>query len=104
MLFCFGAVNSGPQQLPETSRPAIEEGLPPTSLYNLPSMPVGADDLLGISVYGSPDLSRTVRVSSDGTIRLPLVTQKISVKGMLPSEIETAIAQELKRTRFSSIP
>ena len=31
---------------------------------NLPTQPVGPDDLLALSVYDSPELTRTVRVSS----------------------------------------
>jgi polysaccharide export outer membrane protein len=67
----------------------------PTMVYNLPSQPVGVDDLLAISVYDSPELTRTVRVGSDGTIRLPMLKEKISVQGKLATEIETAVAQEL---------
>jgi polysaccharide biosynthesis/export protein len=64
----------------------------PTTVYNLPSQPVGVDDLLAITVYDSPELSRTVRVGADGTIRLPMLKQKITVIGQLPSQIETSIA------------
>jgi protein involved in polysaccharide export with SLBB domain len=35
---------------------------------NLPVEKLGPDDLLGISVYDSPELSRTVRVDADGNI------------------------------------
>jgi polysaccharide export outer membrane protein len=65
----------------------------PTMVYNLPSQPVGVDDLLAVSVYDSPELSRTVRVAADGTIRLPMLKQKIAVSGKLPNQIETLIAE-----------
>jgi polysaccharide export outer membrane protein len=65
----------------------------PTMVYNLPSQPVGVDDLLAVTVYDSPELSRTVRVAADGTIRLPMLKQKISVSGKLPNQIETLIAE-----------
>ena len=64
----------------------------PTTVYNLPSQPVGVDDLLAVTVYDSPELSRTVRVGADGTIRLPMLKQKISVIGQLPAQIEASIA------------
>ena len=64
----------------------------PTTVYNLPSQPVGVNDLLAVTVYDSPELSRTVRVGADGTIRLPMLKQKITVIGQLPSQIETSIA------------
>ncbi|HMC83743.1 MAG TPA: polysaccharide biosynthesis/export family protein, partial [Candidatus Polarisedimenticolia bacterium] len=42
--------------------------LPPSADYV-----IGSEDLLEISVFEQPDLTRTVRVSGDGTIRIPLV-------------------------------
>jgi protein involved in polysaccharide export with SLBB domain len=33
---------------------------------NLPARPIGPDDLVAVSVYGSPELTRNVRVSGDG--------------------------------------
>jgi polysaccharide export outer membrane protein len=63
---------------------------------NLPIMPVGVDDLISVQVYDSPELTRTVRVNADGTIRLPMLKQKIKVDGMMPSAIETAISKQLE--------
>jgi polysaccharide export outer membrane protein len=62
---------------------------------NLPSQPIGATDLLSISVYGAPELTRTVRVGSDGLIRLPMLSERIDVRGMLPAELETRLAEAL---------
>jgi polysaccharide biosynthesis/export protein len=62
---------------------------------NLPAQPVGASDLLSITVYGAPELSRTLRVTPDGSIRLPMLKQAISVRGLMPLEIETKLAQGL---------
>ncbi len=59
---------------------------------NLPGQKIGPNDLLAISVYDAPELTRTVRVSAEGTIRLPMVKQRIKVSGLLPSELETAIS------------
>jgi polysaccharide export outer membrane protein len=63
--------------------------------FNLPSQPIGVDDLLGISVYGAPELTRTVRVSPAGEIRLPMLKQRIPVKGAVPSEVEERIVRAL---------
>jgi polysaccharide biosynthesis/export protein len=82
------------QQGPPASQVNADQQAP-TMVYNLPSQPVGVDDLLAVSVYDSPELSRTVRVGSDGKIRLPMLKEKIPVRGKLASEIETAIAEEL---------
>ena len=57
---------------------------------------IGANDLVGITVYDSPEFSRTVRVATDGTLRLPMLKQRIKAEGLLPSELETAVAEALK--------
>ncbi len=57
---------------------------------------IGAEDLLKISVYGAPDLDRTVRVSADGSISLPLVGD-VQARGLTTRELETAIETLLKR-------
>ncbi len=62
---------------------------------NLPTQPVGPDDLLALSVYDSPELTRTVRVDADGNIRLPMLKDPIQVRGMVPSQLESAIAKSL---------
>jgi polysaccharide export outer membrane protein len=62
---------------------------------NLPVEKLGADDLLGISVYDSPELSRTVRVDADGNIRLPMMRQRIPAAGLFPYELEKSITSAL---------
>jgi polysaccharide biosynthesis/export protein len=62
---------------------------------NLPVQKIGIDDLIGISVYDAPELTRTLRVSSDGTIRLAMLQKRILVAGLFPVDVETAIAEEL---------
>ncbi|HKN47521.1 MAG TPA: polysaccharide biosynthesis/export family protein, partial [Candidatus Polarisedimenticolia bacterium] len=58
--------------------------------------PVGAEDLLEISVFEIPDLTRTVRVSEHGTISLPLLGE-IPVGGLTPMELEGALRQALSK-------
>ena len=43
---------------------------------NLPSQQLGVDDLVAVSVYDAPELTRTVRVEADGTIHLPLLEER----------------------------
>lgn len=62
---------------------------------NLPVEKIGRDDLLGITVYDEPELTRTVRVSSDGDIRLPMLHQRVYAAGLDPAELETAITRAL---------
>lgn len=72
----------------------------PGDMPNLPQQKIGVDDLLGIAVYDSPELSRTVRVSADGTIRLPLIHQQIQAMGLLPGDLETAIIEALRQEKL----
>ncbi len=62
---------------------------------NLPAQRIGASDLIAISVYDAPELTRTVRVGADGMMRLPMLKQRIKAQGLMPGELETAIAQAL---------
>jgi polysaccharide biosynthesis/export protein len=74
-----------------------QDPLPAAALNapNLPAQKIGANDLLAVSVYGAPELTRTVRVSQDGSIRLPMVKEKIEARGLMPAELEQRITQAL---------
>lgn len=63
---------------------------------NLPAQKLGPNDLVAISVYGSPELTRTIRVGADGFIRLPMLKQRVRADGLLPAELETAVAEALE--------
>ena len=63
---------------------------------NLPAQEIGANDLIAVSVYDQPEFTRSVRVSADGFIRLPMLERRIEAEGLLPSELETSIAEALR--------
>ncbi len=65
-------------------------------MANLPGQPIGAFDLLAVSVYDAPELTRTVRVSEDGFIALPMAGKKFRAAGLMPAELETSIGTQLK--------
>jgi polysaccharide biosynthesis/export protein len=67
---------------------------------NLPAQAIGSADLLAISVYGAPELTRTVRVSPEGLIRLPMLQENIDVRGLMPAEVETRIAAALAQEQI----
>jgi len=77
------------QEQPRTF-PAPEAG------PNLPSQKIGLNDLVAISVYDAPELSRTYRVGADGFIRLPMLRQPVKAEGLMPAELETAVADALR--------
>jgi polysaccharide export outer membrane protein len=56
---------------------------------------IGNDDVLAINVWKEPDVSRSVPVSSDGKISLPLVGE-VQAAGQTPLKLEQEIAARLK--------
>jgi polysaccharide export outer membrane protein len=62
---------------------------------------IGADDVLAISVWKEPDVSRSVPVRSDGKISLPLVGE-LTASGETPLQLEQEITKRL--TNYISEP
>ena len=56
---------------------------------------IGPKDLLDISVFGLDELTKTVRVSEDGKISLPLVGE-VEVEGITKTELEKKLGQLLE--------
>jgi polysaccharide biosynthesis/export protein len=63
---------------------------------NLPSQRLGIDDLVAVSVYDAPELTRTVRVENDGAIRLPMLKNGVLAAGLLPRDLEESLVDALK--------
>jgi len=79
----------------------LRQALPPDmGGANLPAQEIGANDLIAVSVYDSPELSRTVRVGADGMIRLPMLKRRIKAQGLLPGALEKVIAEALQAERL----
>lgn len=78
------------------SRPTAYGPMGDAALTNLPGQKIGPNDLIGISVYDAPELTRTIRVSADGLITLPMLKRKLTAAGMLPSALEDEVARALK--------
>lgn len=56
---------------------------------------IGNDDVLAISVWKEPDLTKQIPVRSDGKISLPLIGD-IQAAGRTPSQLELDITEKLK--------
>lgn len=56
---------------------------------------IGKKDVLHVEVWGQSDLNRTVEVSQDGTINLPLIGN-VPADGRTVSELKEEITQKLK--------
>jgi len=59
------------------------------------SFVIGNDDVLAISVWKEPEISRSIPVRSDGRISLPLVGE-VQATGQTPLKLEQDIASKLK--------
>ena len=94
-LLAIAIATSAAAQQQSTSGRVSPGATTPTEASNLPVERIGPDDLIGIAVYDSPELSRAVRVDADGNIRLPMVRQRILATGLYPFELETSITTAL---------
>src|ERR1039457_3973684 len=93
LVVIFACVSS---LLPIVSGQTRPLAAPETQGANLPAQAIGANDLIAVSVYDAPELTRTVRVSADGFIRLPMLKQRVKAQGLMPGDLESAIAKALQ--------
>jgi polysaccharide biosynthesis/export protein len=63
---------------------------------NLPFQPIGASDLVRLTVDDSPELSQTFRVDQHGNLNLPLLNKPIPAAGLTPDVLRDKIAAALK--------
>jgi polysaccharide export outer membrane protein len=80
------ACDSAQQAVPNRAISVPEVGA------NLPAQPVGANDLIAVSVYDAPELSRTVRIGGDGFIRLPMLKQQLGAGPKRAAQVTHSIA------------
>jgi polysaccharide export outer membrane protein len=65
---------------------------------------IGNGDLLSISVFDVPELTREVRVSQSGTIGIPLVPTRLHISGLTEIQAEQMIADVLQANGLVSHP
>jgi polysaccharide biosynthesis/export protein len=87
------------QSLPQTGpappgSPVTIEG------SNLPFQPIGASDLIRLTVSASPELSQVFRLDQHGNLNLPLLRAPISAKGLMPNVLGDEIAAALRAQRL----
>lgn len=71
-----------------------------TSDLSLPIDSVGPDDLLSLTVTDCPELTRSFRISKDGNLTLPLLSDALKVAGLTPIAISDLLATELIRQQI----
>lgn len=90
------ALTSASLSLAQQPVPPRESLMAEVGRENLPSQKLGVDDLVAVSVYDAPELSRTVVVEPDGSIHLPLLKHGVMAEGEYPRQLEASITQALK--------
>jgi len=89
------ASQSGGQTLVSTENPPVVSPTIEPAKPHDDSFVIGNDDVLSISVWKEPDLSRSIPVRSDGRISLPLVGD-LQAAGLTPLKLEEDIANKLQ--------
>src|SRR6202050_4393204 len=90
------------QQAANDKQPAAQSAAQDTSAASSkaatqdPNYIIGAQDVLDISVWKEPEVSRTVPVRPDGKISLPLLND-VQAAGLTPSQLAVQITVSLKK-------
>jgi polysaccharide export outer membrane protein len=95
LIVLAATVGVGAQQDPLLAGSVPGLMMPANSAADLPVGRIGANDLLGITVYDAPPLTGPIRVSPEGDIRLPMIEQPIHAAGLFPQGLEKVIAAAL---------
>src|ERR1700674_1749680 len=61
-----------------------------------PAYLIGPEDVLDVSVWKEPDVSRVVPVRPDGRISLPLIDD-VQAAGLSPQQLAKSVAEKLKK-------
>ena len=85
---CSSSVSWAQQAAPSNAA-AVRAAAAPVAEYQ-----IGPEDVLDISVWKNPELSRKVPVRPDGKVSLPLVND-IQAAGLTPSELREQLAKRL---------
>jgi len=87
---CSSSVSWAQQAAPSNSEVAAAR----TAAAAVAEYLIGPEDVLDISVWKNPELSRKVPVRPDGKVSLPLVND-IQAAGLTPSELREQLAKRL---------
>lgn len=87
--------NMGSRPTPSAPAAGVENAEPRPATED-PNYVIGPQDVLDISVWREPDLSRAVPVRPDGKISLPLLND-MQAAGLTPSQLVAQIAASLNK-------
>ena len=79
-----------------SAAPAADSKTAPTPATTDPAYVIGAEDVLDISVWKEPDVSRVVPVRPDGRISLPLIND-VQAAGLSPQQLAGTLTERLRK-------
>jgi len=85
--------NNGSGSATRPANPAGNQSTAPAAFHD-DTYIIGVNDVLAISVWKEPDISKTVPVRSDGKISLPLAGE-VQASGETPRQLELALSRKL---------
>lgn len=91
---CIASLASAQDTQPPASTPATSAVTMRESRLAAAEYQIGPEDVLDISVWKNPELSRTVPVRPDGKVSLPLLND-IQAAGLTPSELRDQLTTRL---------
>jgi polysaccharide export outer membrane protein len=100
LLICFAAALALAQQRPTSASITTNSG---GGFGSGAAGPIGAGDLVEMSVFDTPELSGKLRVSNNGDVTLPLVGS-IHVAGLTATEMQNLIRKKLIDGGFMNDP
>ena len=110
LLFCLltsyaGEIQAQVAKLEETTIPEKQESSTKVGApIEAEDYVIGPDDMLNIYILDVPELSRDYRVSSAGTIALPVLANPLDAAGSTLSQFSKLLSQELKAQGLVSDP
>ncbi len=90
--------------LPAWAEDTHASAVSPAAAANLPAQRIGRNDLVSISIFDAPELSRTYRVGTNGKIRIPMLATRIDADGLFPADLEEQIAAALEKENIMVKP
>jgi polysaccharide export outer membrane protein len=85
-----------PKKPAQPEVPATASDVPKKAATADPNYVIGAQDVLDISVWKEPEVSRVVPVRPDGKISLPLLNDVLAA-GLTPAQLAAQITESLKK-------
>lgn len=72
----------------------------PPSARNLDAQKLRPNDVVSVWVFDQPEMTCSVRLDTDGTIRMPILKDRVKAGGLAPAELEKALAEALRTEKI----